>query len=304
MLHSYLILSDYIQPFEEEQKIAALCLRYLTFKCFDPELYEDEIQAYLLSGSYAFLDYAVLHWADHVESVMQNQNLKNLDTQLDFGPAIEAFCNTYGGDVGNEDTSQDINTESHYGGFQDAKYFETTVRLLANERKSRKNNLSPMALGQLGKMVAKIRTKLERLAHSNLNEDLKLKLRDYYGENWYKCPYSTCSHFHEGFSFISQRDDHVNRHDRPFLCTEIACPAGNFGFGSDSDLKRHMKVYHPSPPKDIEMDLTADEMSVENEISIGSKGAEEVLAAFGSLTRSTKLKRLEADVGIKTRLLP
>jgi predicted RNA-binding Zn-ribbon protein involved in translation (DUF1610 family) len=45
----------------------------------------------------------------------------------------------------------------------------------------------------------------------------------------------------------TQRDKHVDRHERPFCYTESGCPRIHFGFSSEKELKKHMEINHPDP---------------------------------------------------------
>jgi hypothetical protein len=321
MLGSYLIYNKFVWLFEEEQNMMMLCLRYLTFECFDPNLSDDKIQGYLLKGYYAFQDYAALHWVDHLESVMQFESATAPSTQRALSFAIEAF-RQYRRYVLNEDIPQDM--RNRCSNFRDRKYFETMLQLLANERKSRIGDERLSALGEVGNILSRIRAILEDFDRSNsltVAEDEKLNF--YYGSNRKKCLFHTCYYFHEGFLDISQRDVHLNRHERLFLCTDSTCMRAPVGFVTEDELKNHMESDHTDGPghDDDEMDFTNDDMPVENELDFPEFGypdnesdadaggtkvrlRNQIVAAFDSLTRPEHLRRLEADTRIVTQLLP
>jgi hypothetical protein len=104
------------------------------------------------------------------------------------------------------------------------------------------------ALGDLGRIVSKNRSFLEDLHRSTtLRPNIREKLKNYYGINWNKCPRHACFYFYEGFPDATRRDNHVNRHEKPFCCTEPSCSRTYFGFSSEKELKKHMNINHPDP---------------------------------------------------------
>ncbi|KAF5521317.1 Ankyrin repeat domain-containing protein 17 [Colletotrichum aenigma] len=64
----------------------------------------------------------------------------------------------------------------------------------------------------------------------------------------YKCPKPVCSMFSEGFDTTHKRAQHINRHDRRFLCNFQFCFGQAFGYDSQVGLKDHVKDYHENPP--------------------------------------------------------
>jgi hypothetical protein len=70
-------------------------------------------------------------------------------------------------------------------------------------------------------------------------------LSTFYGDKRFKCPKITCFYFHEGFKDAKSRDQHINRHDRPFNCIFPDCSIAEFGFASNKDLEKHMRFFHP-----------------------------------------------------------
>lgn len=52
-------------------RLTDLCMSYLTFQCFDPNLDEATIIDAVRRGDYAFQDYAISNWVTHVQMLRQ-----------------------------------------------------------------------------------------------------------------------------------------------------------------------------------------------------------------------------------------
>ena len=244
---SYLIQNDYVKICTEEYKLTMLCLRYLNFDCFDPDLPQETLEGYLMKGYYAFQDYAVLHWVDHLEA-----SLDYLQTDVpadpdDIGSAIIDFYDAYiPREVSGVGPPQEL--RDRFDRIKDVKYFEKLILLLSHTRKFRASEEQLLALGDLGDSISKSRSLLEDLScQRSLTEDEKTRLERYYGLSWYKCPRHACFHFHEGFPDATRRDNHVNRHEKPYCCAEPSCLRKYLGFSKEKDLKKHMAIDHPDP---------------------------------------------------------
>lgn len=56
--------------------MATLCTSYLTFDCFNPELAEDLFAARVMSGDFAFQEYAACNWFKHLKSLFNNADVE------------------------------------------------------------------------------------------------------------------------------------------------------------------------------------------------------------------------------------
>jgi hypothetical protein len=231
----------------EDFNMAVLCLRYLTFECFDPKLPEQSIIKFLTNGYYSFHDYAVMHWVDHLESIVKSLRFNSLLDHDELGGAIEDFFKVYGaGEAKSEDVRKEL--EELGSMFPDAEYLESMLLMISQARTARKADEQISALGELGRTIARIRSLLEDLNMSSTLEAEKRKLLElYYGTQWSKCPRHLCFYFHEGFSTFERRNRHVDRHERPFCCTESGCPRILIGYSSEKELKKHVNINHPNP---------------------------------------------------------
>ena len=94
--------------------------------------------------------------------------------------------------------------------------------------------------------VKRNRELLERITlEGNQQTAERAILQGFYGDRRFKCPKVTCYYFHEGFKSPKDRDQHINRHDRPFFCTFPDCSVAVFGFSKNKDLEKHRRLFHP-----------------------------------------------------------
>jgi hypothetical protein len=247
IINSFLSRSKYIKVSEEERKLAILCFQYLLFDCFDTNLSDSEITDYLSTGHYAFQDYAIMHWVDHLEALVPHLSENFVEGVDDISSAINDYFNAFGSaDAGEEDIPQELKNQS--ADIEGAKYYKELLLLVSSARKLRSNAETFSGLGELGALINKNRTVLESMCSSGfLDPAIKTKLDEYYGGNWYKCPRHACYYFHEGFANAANRDNHVNRHEKPFVCTAPNCTRMYHGFSTEKDLKKHMARDHPDP---------------------------------------------------------
>lgn len=217
------------------------------FEYFDPELTQDEVHNFLVKGCYAFQDYAILHWVDHAETYLQ---IAEPEDQLDvdyISTQIKEFSEMFmKGQHELEEAANSVEEDPQVSSSADLVI--PLTKLVNRTREARSADGNNNALGSLAEVFFNIRSMLEHLAESpKLEPSTKANLRIYYGQNWFKCPRHLCFYFHEGFPSAKLRDHHVNRHERPFCCTELGCLRVQIGFSSDIELKKHMANVHPDP---------------------------------------------------------
>ncbi|KAH8812890.1 hypothetical protein F5884DRAFT_318007 [Xylogone sp. PMI_703] len=238
----------FIRMAKEEGRLAALCLQYLTFESLACESSTDEVLSTLVfTGFYAFLDYATLHWVDHLEGYLKTLESEDLDDLEALSPIGEDFFAIYSPDVTlDEDdlSSFEITCEKA----REQSSFATLVSLIVHARQARSKAEGLSAFGSLGPVNSKARDYLEAQAESSrLTSAGKNSLHRYYGRNCFKCPRHLCFYFHNGFSDAKSRDHHLSRHDLPYCCTHDGCSRMQTGFSSERELKVHLKKNHPDP---------------------------------------------------------
>src|ERR1700759_1977636 len=95
--------TDLINAATVECELAALCLDYLTFDCFDSRTLNGDLENMAIQGDLAFHDYAISKWFLHVYAVTEPENSRIFfnETQHSrtalqrFGTAIAGFTSYY-----------------------------------------------------------------------------------------------------------------------------------------------------------------------------------------------------------------
>lgn len=243
----FLIHNDKVKICEEEHKLSLLCLQYLLFDCFDGNLSEDTIRDYVMTGHYAFQDYAIMHWIDHMEALIPYFSTDLVGNLEQISQAIKDYFEAYGPpDVGEDDISEDL--VARCIPIREIGFYDPLLLLISSTRKLRGKVEKLSGLGELGDVVARNRNVLEKLQSAALDASTKAKLQRYYGEKWYKCPHHTCYYFHDGFLDMARRENHTGRHEKPFVCTAAAgCTRLYHGFSTEKELRKHISKDHPDP---------------------------------------------------------
>lgn len=70
------------------------------------------------------------------------------------------------------------------------------------------------------------------------------KLTQLYGDLTFRCDYVTCEYYIRGFSNLTEREQHLSLHRKPFKCLERGCLFADLGFSSGQELSRHTKAMH------------------------------------------------------------
>ncbi|RDL38798.1 uncharacterized protein BP5553_03138 [Venustampulla echinocandica] len=242
----FLMQDNHIRISKVEEQLASLCLNYLTFPGFKVEE-DNEICQFLKAGFYAFHDYAMLHWVDHLESFLgslQEDDMEDLDN-------IAPVCEEFSADFSTEGMKSisEVAVQALRDRYKAAAHqasFDTFLALIAHARGSREKNASFDGLGSLGSTMNVVRRNLECLITTQDSASVQ-RLCTFYGNSMFKCPQHICYYFHEGFVDSNSRQKHIQRHDRPYCCTYEGCSRVQTGFPSLLELQRHHKKNHTIP---------------------------------------------------------
>lgn len=237
---SYLIATGRISPGSEALRIAAFCLQYLNFRCFDANLTEGEVQEYFRNAYYSFEDYAIAHWIDHLASCTPEMLPHDPRPHQHLAKQVELFLAKHGFDQP-KDFSILANKQ-----LQTLKHLDPSQRLdcvaqLVHQNKSAGSYLD------LEAQLYRRRTIYEKLiADLDPDSDITSLIESFNGCNSFKCPKLFCERFYDGFVDGGRRNEHLNQHDRPFRCAFEGCVYSKLGYGTMKDLKRHLKKSHPT----------------------------------------------------------
>ncbi|TVY15598.1 Vegetative incompatibility protein HET-E-1 [Lachnellula arida] len=249
----YVISSGYVNRPTVEFNLAAICLQYLTFECFDNDISPDDLRSSAMTGILAFQDYAVAKWAEHIRCIVKGTP-KVFGTDVDSQAAIqemecglEDFVGCYEGDL--QEAPLTDKAEQECEAFRNFRFFENLLyvwsHIYCHDEKGPQVR-DDVSMKALNKSFSRNRKLLEDMSlelppYTGLNQDLAA----FYGEKRFKCSKPRCYYFHEGFKDAQIRKTHINRHDRPFNCDFPDCSIAIFGFTSNKDLEKHRLFFHP-----------------------------------------------------------
>ncbi|OQU97597.1 NACHT domain-containing protein [Cladophialophora immunda] len=250
----YIMESGYIPQFSAEQTATTLCLHYLAFDCFEECPTSDSRSDLAEKGYFAFQDYAVVHWIDHVLALLNPNDMINSIQPGDCKQISDA-CIIFG-DRYSDDLLNPAKEETSFPDrdrYEDMACFPLLCAIWRHAKAARAfsdDRSNEVSLQSLRRSFKDNRTTLENFSKLFKHDRSRLgTLNDMYGTKWFKCAKLSCYFFHEGFLTESSREDHYNRHERPFRCEEEDCPAAVVGFGSLKELEKHKRNMHPGIDK-------------------------------------------------------
>lgn len=241
MCYSFLVEEKHVIVPTWEIKLATLCIDYLNLPGFD----EQNMHEHILSGYYGFMDYAIAFWVRHLEAGMIGIEEEEEELKF-FLESLECFLGKHWANP----TARLLVSEKNRNRlqrFKDESFYDVLEQAVVSIRKQLtfhgKMKKEEMAL-DLGNIVQKVRDTLEAILSRPIENNIRNRIQEMYGTNLYKCPRFSCNYFSNGFSTKEQRDQHIEKHDRPFRCTVEGCPSVVFGLATAKDLEKHMKDTH------------------------------------------------------------
>lgn len=243
----YIPMTKYIRVSLIECNLAALCLYYLTFECFNDNVATETLRDFTIRGHLSLQDYAVAKWSDHIHAIVkmipdslpQDEEASNALTAI--GEALEDFTCRYDKEIYHQDLVEaakvDCTAHERYAYYWNLLYVWSHVRRQQDKGVIARNDIS---LDTLRKVVKRNREFIESLSKNEFKD-----LTTFYGKKKFKCSKLTCFYFHEGLQDKTSRDKHVNKHDRPFICDIPDCSISEFGFASNTELDKHKRFFHP-----------------------------------------------------------
>lgn len=249
-----LILFSYITKCTEdihepsvECELAALCLQYLTFPCFEVEEPTDELalRQMTLEGHFAFQDYAVAKWFHHVNAfVSMGKELlkKGFEAHArlaEMSTALDDFLTQFGEESWEEGIVAECRKTCSI--FEDHDFYDNIVALMSHIYTFQKKGFEArhkVSIEDLDKALERNRKLLEELPPKLSPGELTTFRQFYDDERRFKCPRITCMYFSVGFKDAKSRKRHVNIHDRPYQCEVPDC-LGAEGFANSKDLEKY-----------------------------------------------------------------
>ncbi|KAF4631381.1 hypothetical protein G7Y89_g6756 [Cudoniella acicularis] len=275
----FLVEEKYALIPTEEIKLASLCINYLNL----PGFCEQNIDQWIFSGYYAFMDYAIAFWVRHLEAGLigieeQEEEFTEDELMNVFSESLGCFLERHwAGSTAPLVVSK--RNSDRLQRFQDALFYEDLAQAVVSTRKQLtwygKMKKEEMAL-DLAEILSHVREAFEAALSLPMDDNARNRIEEMYGTNLYKCSRFSCNYFSNGFSTGEQRDQHIEKHDRPYYCTVEGCPTVHFGLTTQKELEKHMKDTHGTvadqdeefptendlaPPKEVERPVTGSSIS-------------------------------------------
>lgn len=237
-----------------ECDLTTLCLSYLAAPWFRKTLEDGVREKYIKTGHFSFQDYALSKWDHHLKAFIHTD--PDLLTRPVEGPsyldkvsrALVNFVQAYRDDMNlPADQGQVATAEEQCRAFRDCACYDGLVRVwthLYGHQHTELKQRNKVSIASLGEALKKNRGKLEELV-AGQEGDVPAELPDFYGDSIFKCDRLLCDYFHVGFGDAEAREAHLNRHERPYPCTVEGCSVVVFGFSTNKDRDKHMRLYHP-----------------------------------------------------------
>ncbi|KAH8687413.1 hypothetical protein BGZ60DRAFT_363661, partial [Tricladium varicosporioides] len=243
----FLITQKHINLASKELELARLCLGYLNFRCFRSDIPESETRDFVLKGYYSFLEYAAMHWVDHLEELAPNGNYTEPFASIE--DPIQEFLQNFWEKPGCR-TAGSSELRMKLSHFKTCEFFNQLIKAVHTWKRLQEtygtDGIDPESV-ELNERISKMRIVIEKtFSSSEGNDTLERSLVAFYGPELFKCPRVSCKHFIDGFSTEEDRNQHLQKHKRSFICTYPGCPFGTIGFNSARDLNRHFASSHES----------------------------------------------------------
>ena len=217
-------------------ELATFCLGYMSSSPLSLAASKDEVEKQVQNGYYAFHDYASAHCFDHLLHVSQ-MGVTTDDEQLSH---LSSICRSFSEIYGLSHIFNPSDTESHA---QQIKRFIDSIPTKPRERDS---------FYDIGLRTHCVRNAIERLYEGPASQDKPHhKLCEMYGLQVFKCDRVDCRHFVEGFVAKALRDQHLDRHLRPYRCAQSGCPFQNLGFEDQRTLEDHIREKHTTDENEL-----------------------------------------------------
>lgn len=233
-----------------------MCLSYLASPWFDQGLGNDERDEHAKDGYYSFQDYALSKWGYHLEAFIRTgpdllrEPPEDSDHYNRVSRTLSNFAGAYHDDlVPPEEHERIVAAKEQCEAFQSSGFYADLLRIwthLHGDQDNYPKQRKKVSIEKLDAALRLNRKTLETLATDpNISAEVSRNLTSLYGNYMFKCDRPMCDFFYEGFEDAETRDAHLKRHERPYRCPVVACTLAVFGFSTNKDREKHIRVYHP-----------------------------------------------------------
>ncbi|KAF4980975.1 hypothetical protein FZEAL_3132 [Fusarium zealandicum] len=224
----YLIEEQLINMSLEHAKLAIFCSKYLTSNPFRAGRSHEQTKSHAATGSFALLDYTAQHWYAHTQACIESHDTTEDALFNDVVESLHSFFRSY---------ERKPSMGGHYTAEDRPKVIEA-YKNLAEDARERNTHL------RIELRTSLIRQTIEGLYREESHEQGGAFLDLCGPKLLLKCPKSWCTFFTGSFETVDERDSHLQRHDRSFICSVENCFASKLGFESHSALQKHQNNWH------------------------------------------------------------
>lgn len=244
MTSRYLTRTKFLQPRDVAYSLSMLSVAYLSMPQMNKLGTDEELEASLKDGIYAFYDYASACWAIHLQESIDSLGSEEPEQLDKLQETLESFLEVHWSSSAKQLTVTP-KMENLLSIWRTSEAFDKICQSLAWSRKQHGNNSESPYEGEatdIWEVTRRVRGTLENL--KGLDDNELESLEEFYGQNWYKCPRVHCYYYHQGFRSAEERKRHVDRHERPYLCYINGCHMAIFGCTTKDELTNHLFNYH------------------------------------------------------------
>lgn len=231
----------YIDVVAKELEFACLCIDYLNLPAFTTQPTTERV----LNGDYGFMEYAILNWTRHLEA--GTSNCKGDEAMMtELAGSLETFIRNH---WKNPTVKLTISggTKKNLKHFQHLSFHNELEQSVASWKKQLRRfegvRNGEVALN-LEDIVLNVRKVLEDTVIANSDTLVLKTIKERYGNNLFKCSRLSCQFFIAGFTTPKRRQEHLEKHNRPFRCPDEACTGFMFGFVLKWEWDKHMRNDH------------------------------------------------------------
>lgn len=226
-----------------DHSLAFLSLAYMSLPPFDNSSSTSDVTESILNGFYSFAEYALACWALDLEAAVSEASEN--DSLDELVETLEVFVPLHWKKSSKVLTVPQL-LRRKLARLEKVECYDDLLQATSWMRMQLKNfdesaSEEPLSLMQA---IGSVRKIFEQKVSSGLTSQDHATLTQYYGTNWFKCRRINCYYFHQGFKTAKEREAHVARHERPFVCTVTGCHWAKFGFPAENNLRKHMFDLH------------------------------------------------------------
>lgn len=200
----------------------------------------------MLEGQFAFQDYAVAKWFQHVNAFVEfgkelfRDYARSEELIRGMSMAIDSFMDQFHEENFHDPENIVSECRENCKRFEDQDFYEDLVALTSHIYTFQKKGFDArhkVSIKGLDDALNRNRKFIEETISKLKGPELETFKQFHDNERPYKCTKITCMYFSEGFKDAKSKKRHINIHERPFQCEVPDC-LGAEGFANHKDLEK------------------------------------------------------------------